>query len=471
MDEKINVFQNFENLNNYRLPSLKQNKIINHVKNNINELNKNIFLLENAVLNSNKSIENNDNKEKEIIKNKQINTRKNSFLYSNYNMFNSSRKSKNKNKFQLITIIKNPLNKVKSSKDIINNKFFFESSKTISPIMNFNKNNFSISSSKNHLYSYRNKFYSNKSTPRINNEIKIKKKTFLPLLNKIHLSADTSFNEELLDLNTKTGLNNNFTLSPDNEHYNNNFLIKSSKINNTKFKLDKSNTIIKNINLNSEKFLSIKINQKENDINESTKRSKKEQEEEYNIYNILKNKRKDKNIPIILINHIKKLRKNNLKIYNNLHYFKSKFDELIFNLGTKLKYSKWKYEISDYDKYFIDIDNFGERERKEIDRKKTFYDFLEDAVDSISERNYMKKYALSSDKEKNINLNLNEYKKIKVLNDKDFPNSELIKLKQKEIQKSLEEITKRKIKEKKKRSEIKNLLQDSFREANYALKV
>ena len=94
---------------------------------------------------------------------------------------------------------------------------------------------------------------------------------------------------------------------------------------------------------------------------------------------------------------------------------------------------------------------------------------MEDAVDSISERKYMKKYALSSDKEKNINLN--DLKKIKILNDKDFPNSELAVLKQKEIQKSLEKITKRKIKEKKKRREIKNLLQDSFREANYALKI
>ena len=470
MDENINIFKNFEDLNNLKLPLLKQNKIINHVNNNIDELNKNIILLEKVVNNNNKLIEKNDNKEKEIIKNRNSNIRKKSFLYSHYNMFNSSRKSKNKSKLQLITVIKNPLKKVKSSKDIVNNNFFFKSSKIIPPIMSFNKKNFSKPSLKNFNYSNRNIFDSNKNTPRIRNE-NIQKKVFFPnILNKIHLSAETSFNDDLLDLNTKTELNNNLSISPDKVFSNDNFLFNSSKKNNNNFNIDNFHNIIKNINLTSEKFLSMEINENENDNNASTIRSKKEEEEKYKIYNILKSKKKDKNITIILINLIKKLRKNNLKIYNNLHYCKSKFDELNFNLVTKLKYSKWKYEISDYDKYFIDIDNFGERERKEIDRKKTFYDFLEDAVDSISERKYMKKYSLSNDKEKN-NININDFKKIKMLNDKDFPNSELTILKQKEIQNSLEKITKRKIKEKKKRSQIKNLLQDSFREAKAALKI
>ena len=49
------------------------------------------------------------------------------------------------------------------------------------------------------------------------------------------------------------------------------------------------------------------------------------------------------NIPKILINKIRELRENNLKINRNLNNVKSKFEEMNFCFGTKLKYSKWKY--------------------------------------------------------------------------------------------------------------------------------
>ena len=163
-------------------------------------------------------------------------------------------------------------------------------------------------------------------------------------------------------------------------------------------------------------------------------------------------KYRDRKTQVALINLIKKLRKKNLKIKNNLRNCKFKFEEMNFCLGTKLKYSKWKYEISDYEKYFIDIEHFGERELKEIERKKTFYDFFEDAVDTIIEKRNEKKYLLSNNKRKNI-------KEKKVNN---IPDSEIAKLKQKNVHSSLENIIKRKSAEKAKRSKIKKILRESL---------
>ena len=212
--------------------------------------------------------------------------------------------------------------------------------------------------------------------------------------------------------------------------------------------LSLSNQISKNIGEGEEE----KIENKESFIELQNEEKAKEK----NIND--KIKKKDKNTQVALINLIRKMRKKNLEIKNNLNNCKYKYEEMNFCLGTKLKYSKWKYEISDYDKYFIDIEHFGEREKKEIERQKTFYDFLEDAVNSVLEKKNDKKYFFQNNKRKKMNEIKNENK----IEDKNFPDSEKAKLKQKSVHNSLEYITKRKMAEKVKRSKIKKILRESL---------
>ena len=176
-----------------------------------------------------------------------------------------------------------------------------------------------------------------------------------------------------------------------------------------------------------------------------------------------------KNIPKLLINRVKELRIRNLKLNKKINNCKNKFEEMNFHVGSKLKYSKWKYQISDFHKYFIDIENFGEREREEIERRKTFYDILEDTVDDINEKNIQKKFALPSERKK-----LTEHiKKNDVFENKkrNLPYSDKLILKQKRLEKSLEKIIKRKYKEKKKRNEINNILEKSFIEIKEVMKI
>ena len=43
-------------------------------------------------------------------------------------------------------------------------------------------------------------------------------------------------------------------------------------------------------------------------------------------------------------------------------------------MRTKFKYTNWKYGISDIDKYFINMNEFGGEEEKELEMRKSFYE-------------------------------------------------------------------------------------------------
>ena len=487
MEEIIKPLQEFEHLNDCKLPLIDRiQKIDYYFENDIKDLNKSVLLLEKAIINNNESIKNIFKKEEE--KKRIFKIKKN--IIPSSQLINSFKNSKSTQKIRLINLMKNPFINYKSSNNLFNNNLNFMNSNNIQPFIN----NLNFSNKDNNNQSdYFNSFHINKPTniknyhyPKKNlHEIWNKKtpkkekekinklqQNYLPLLNDINLSYDNNINNihQLQNPNINEKLRRNysnytsFSVSSDKDSVNSNSLItKYSKLN---INFNSYNNFIfsSSKKTNHKKIFS---NKKSNINISNIKSSNKNIKKGISNQNNLLNKReKTKNISAKLINLIRQLRKNNLELNKNLNNCKYKFEEMNFNFGTKLKYSKWKYQISDYQKYFIDIEHFGERERNEIEKKKTFYDFLEDAVDSISEIQKKKKYALSG-KRKKIYENNNKYN---TLEDKNTPDRELSS-KQKTIQNFLENINKRKIKEKEKRNEIKILLEDSLREATNAMKI
>lgn len=482
MNQKIKYFE---------LPLIDKNKKFQYFQKQFNNLNNNIILLNKIVINNNKSIDDdNINKIKEITRYNNNYNKKKSDLSTKYNMINSFKKSKSTNKFNITRIIKNPLPKIKSNKNLINNNKIIQSQKTISSISKYNT--LLNSEKRNYLHTYKDFDKKNRylSGPinKLKNENQIEKIKSNDL-NNFYISFYNTINnqqkkEDIKEINILNNKNNNkkynkldkISLTPKKENcheillkYNNfGFPLKSLEFRKScELKNNKTDffSSYNNINYIKNKYNNEFIITNEKEDNECLDKKSKDiihNKENNNMSNFITHG----NIPKILINKIRELRENNLKINRNLNNVKSKFEEMNFCFGTKLKYSKWKYQISDYDKYFIDIEHFGERERKEMERKKTFYDILEDAVDSINEKIIKKKLELPSGRKKLIN----QYKgnKLKL---KNLPDSCIAKLKQKNISLSLENVNKRMIKEKIKRHKIKEILEESFRIANDAMKI
>jgi hypothetical protein len=255
-----------------------------------------------------------------------------------------------------------------------------------------------------------------------------------------------------------------------------NFNLSASHKNNNLIRLNSSNNDPFINDINENKITDIKI--KENEVkpfeidnisNIDTIRGKENNKSKSSCSSSHLDKTINTNIPKILINKLKELRKNNIKLNRVINNCKCKFEEMNFNLGTQLKYSKWKYQISDYDKYFIDMELFGERESKEIERRKTFYDILEDTVDAVSEKKIEKKHSPPSGKKTKI---IEEQKKlINEMKRKNLHDSDRAVLKQKINKLYLDNVGARKIIEKEKRKKIKNILNQSYRDASDALKI
>ena len=451
-----NFLQNYENLSNLKLPFIAKIKKFNNFERQINSLNDDLILLEKYSLNSHKNLEETKN-EKEKNNNNKI-RKKNRTI-------NFLKKSKSTNKLKL-NILKNP--KYKSSKHIIKNIFTFQSKKNISPILKSNIHNFKLEDKSSDGY------FDENLTNKHKNEFKTEGK----ILNKLKKNIKSiKFNDYLLQNDNNIYQDKTSGKILINPYKKNifNFKSKEDKFKSKSIDLENSKMLLNSkLNINLFKKDSINNNNLENIINEN------EQDNSSNINNLSLINKKDKlnsalsqrykknTIPLI-IKYVKELRSNNLKINRDLKSCKLKFEEINFRFGTKLKYSKWKYAISDYEKYFIDVEHFGEREKKEIERKKTFYDNLEDAVDFINETQNEKKYLLPNLKRQKIyEQPVKNNNKIK---DNNLPDSDITKLNLQKIKNDLEIVNIRIAKEKVKRSHVKDILEKSFRDANEALKI
>ena len=469
MGEYKNFILRMEELKNSKFPSIEKMEQNNNFEKGLQDLTESINILRNSIFNSKRRIITN-NKDKNKIKfNNRNKIRKSIFTMHQDTIYPFRRYSKMINSLSTEESPKNysPKSKHNNITNKENKKIVSFSDFTLPIVEEYSSNKKNLNS------------INSLNSTKTENPIKLKKNfsdsifddIYISGINKKYISKDINNNKikKFPQINIKS----NFT------NYALNTLTKSNElpmINKYKFKL---NLAIKKSNINNKDLINKGFNGKDTlktltnksiDISKDNEINKERNKNQ--LYHSLSSsiiKDNMKNIPKLLINRVKELRIKNLKLNKKINNCKNKFEEMNFHVGSKLKYSKWKYQISDFHKYFIDIENFGEREREEIERRKTFYDILEDTVDDINEKNIQKKFALPSERKK-----LTEHiKKNDVFENKkrNLPYSDKLILKQKRLEKSLEKIIKRKYKEKKKRNEINNILEKSFIEIKEVMKI
>ena len=123
-------------------------------------------------------------------------------------------------------------------------------------------------------------------------------------------------------------------------------------------------------------------------------------------------------------------------------------------MKTRFKYAQYKYGIAEIQKYFMDLKAYGKPEEEEIEKRKTFYEHVEDIIDDIhmvqqqkETEKINKKYGIAQDKKKLL-------KSKKENNNNENPQ----KKQRTELSKALQEIIKRQKKEKQKRQQIDDIL-------------
>ena len=150
---------------------------------------------------------------------------------------------------------------------------------------------------------------------------------------------------------------------------------------------------------------------------------------------------------------IKNVKRDNNNVKKKIYRGIEKFNIMEWYMKTRFKYAEYKYGIAEVQKYFMDLKAYGKPEEEEIDKRKTFYEHVEDIIDDIhvaQQKKQMeklnKKYGIEHDK-----------KKLSSRREK----SEYInphKKKMIEVSRALQQINKRKKFERKKREEIENIL-------------
>ena len=151
---------------------------------------------------------------------------------------------------------------------------------------------------------------------------------------------------------------------------------------------------------------------------------------------------------------IRNMKKENNHIKKNIYKGMDKFNIMEWYMKTKFKYAQYKYGIAEIQKYFMDLKAYGKPEEEEIEKRKTFFEHVEDVIDEIHDvqqqkqiEKLNKKYGVAQDKKKIVKSK----KEIKEYIDPQ-------KKHMFEISRALQEIKKRKKMEKKKRAQIDDIL-------------
>ena len=155
------------------------------------------------------------------------------------------------------------------------------------------------------------------------------------------------------------------------------------------------------------------------------------------------------------VNEIMKYNKN---IKNNINFVKNQFEYKYDTFEALYKYLNWKYGTADVNKYFIDIDTYKKDPEDIIDRKKSFYDKLDDMVDFLIKKRKMKDM---ENIKKQYGININKKKDNIDYNTMNVDEPEKLFLKGKKIKNKLKEVYERRKLEKGTRVKIKNILNRS----------
>ena len=167
---------------------------------------------------------------------------------------------------------------------------------------------------------------------------------------------------------------------------------------------------------------------------------------------------------------VSQMRTDNYSINKLLYSGKKQLNLVDWYMKARFKYSEYRFGVAEIQKYFMDIESFGKPEQDEIEKRKTFYDFAEQAVNEINEDKFNKEIAdtkteyginlkpkpLSEDEKKKILKKILDNKKL-YLNKRSITyNKEQDKLKY--LSKILEEVSERQKSEKTQRDRIKKLV-------------
>ena len=193
---------------------------------------------------------------------------------------------------------------------------------------------------------------------------------------------------------------------------------------------------------------------------DNTNKTNKEDNKSFNFFTntvtqSIKRKNRFLTIDEKKVNEIMKYNKN---IKNNINFVKNQFEYKYDTFEALYKYLNWKYGTADVNKYFIDIDVYKKDPEDIIDRKKSFYDKLDDMVDFLIKKRKMKDM---ENIKKQYGININKKKDNIDYNTMNVDESEKLFLKGKKIKNKLKEVYERRKLEKGTRVKIKNILNRS----------
>ena len=139
----------------------------------------------------------------------------------------------------------------------------------------------------------------------------------------------------------------------------------------------------------------------------------------------------------------------NQKIKNKINLKLAEENLIDWEMKSRMKLAEWKYGIAEIDKYFVDLRAYGKPEEEELIKRKTFYDFVEEVIDDVKET-----------KEEKYLRKIKEDYNVQEINEEENNDLNIVENainKHSEVNKVLEKIKLRKIKEQKKRQLIDNI--------------
>ena len=158
--------------------------------------------------------------------------------------------------------------------------------------------------------------------------------------------------------------------------------------------------------------------------------------------------------PKITNNMIKIMKKDNNNIKKKINKGIEKFNIMEWYMKTRFKYAQYKFGIAEIQKYFMDLKAYGKPEEEEIEKRKTFFEHVEDIINDIhivqqqkEIEKLNKKYGIDQDKKKIVKSN-------KEIKEKGYSHKKQMM----ELSKALQEIDKRRKKQQKKRQQIEEIL-------------
>jgi hypothetical protein len=119
-----------------------------------------------------------------------------------------------------------------------------------------------------------------------------------------------------------------------------------------------------------------------------------------------------------------------------------------------MKYVNWKFGINDLEKYFLNVDEFGIKEKNELELRKSFYKKLNVLIDDLKEEKEMRRI---KEREKVYGINVEKEEK-KVIKNNEYWNNDKAMDIMKEQNLFLKMTKERKIKERRNREIIDDIL-------------